>query len=66
MRFSLSLNNFLCSLGAHHDINNCSESNKYIMAASIYATTDDKATNHYIFSNCSVDYFQSHIQYLDQ
>jgi len=58
------------SLGARHDgqnnLNNCSSSERYVMAPSVGATTSEKGTNHYIFSNCSVDYFQTYIDYMDQ
>jgi len=57
-------------LGAQHDgqnnLNNCSSSERYVMAPSGGATTSEKGTNHYIFSNCSVDYFQTYIDYMDQ
>jgi hypothetical protein len=41
------------SLGARHDDennNNCSSSERYVMAPSVGATTSEKGTNHYIFS----------------
>jgi hypothetical protein len=56
------------SLGARHDDennNNCSSFERYVMAPSVGATTSEKGTNHYIFSNCSVDYFQTYIDYMD-
>jgi hypothetical protein len=55
------------SLGARHDgyNNDCSSSERYVMAPSIGATTSEKGINRYIFSNCSVDYFQTYIDYMD-
>ncbi|VDI78999.1 Hypothetical predicted protein [Mytilus galloprovincialis] len=57
------------NLGASHDTsskNNCSADDRYVMAPSAYAKKDEKATNHYIFSNCSIDYFQEYIDELNQ
>ncbi|XP_063411214.1 zinc metalloproteinase-disintegrin-like VAP2A [Mytilus trossulus] len=57
------------NLGASHDTsskNNCSADDRYVMAPSAYAKKDEKATNHYIFSNCSIDYFQEYIDELNK
>ncbi|XP_052080815.1 zinc metalloproteinase-disintegrin-like NaMP [Mytilus californianus] len=57
------------NLGASHDIsskNNCSADDRYVMAPSAFARRDEKATNHYIFSNCSIDYFKEYIDELNQ
>jgi len=58
------------SLGARHDgqynLNNCSSDERHVMAPSVGATTNEKGTNHYIFSNCSVEYFQTYINFMDR
>ena len=55
------------NLGALHDgqNNDCSSSKRYVMAPSIGVRTSEKGINRFIFSNCSVDYFQTYIDDMD-
>ena len=56
------------SLGARHDGdgNDCLGSSQYIMSAGNSPTTEANAGNAWIFSNCSLNYFQTTIQALDK
>lgn len=55
----------LYSLGASHDGilsgNICSENDQFVMAPSTGTTNDNTRGNPWVFSQCSVAYFQSYI-----
>ena len=66
----MKLSSLCCviSLGARHDGdgNDCLGSSQYIMSAGNSPTTEANAGNAWIFSNCSLNYFQTTIQALDK
>lgn len=57
--------NLIFSLGASHDeasVNACNENDGYVMAPSAGVSNDpNKNLRHWIFSNCSLTYFDTYI-----